>query len=143
MGSLWRLQKLSRRRGKLLARYLRWSIKWRDGLESGQYYDLLRRGFLDNRPDDAEPEVGGLEFYLDAFRELSTCRPAGLDLGAIPFTAVVEYSKVYELEDFDDFFYIIRSMDNTFLKTMDEKSQNKAAEKPKGKDATGKPDKAN
>ncbi len=66
--------------------------------------------------------VEGLDFYLDAFRELSTCRPSGLGLGAIPFTAIVEYSRIYELGDFDDFFYIIRKLDNTWIKLESEKS---------------------
>ncbi len=111
---------------------MKWSHKWRESLESGQYYDLLKKGFLNGRPDDHEPEVGGLGFYLDAFRELSTCRPVGLNLGAIPFTAIFEYSRIYELGDFDDFHYIIRALDDAYLKMVDEQDQKKAAEKPKG-----------
>lgn len=74
----------------------------------------MNRGFIP--AEDTEPDVSGLEFYLDAFRELSTSRPSGLDIGAIPFTAIAEYFRIYELEDFDEFAYIIRRMDNTFLK---------------------------
>lgn len=72
----------------------------------------MRRGFV--KPQDQEPCVEGFEFYLDAFRELSTTRPVGLDIGAIPFTAIADYFRIYELRDFDDFIYIIRRMDYTF-----------------------------
>lgn len=96
---------------------MRWSFKWREQLKSGLYYDLLRRGFL--KPEDIEPCIDGFEFYLDAYRELSTSRPSGLDIQAIPFTAIVEYFTIYKLDDLDDFVYIIRLMDNTFLELND------------------------
>lgn len=38
-----------------------------------------------------------------------------MTVGPIPFTAIVEYSRIYELDDFEDFSYIIRRMDSTFL----------------------------
>lgn len=77
------------------------------------YFDLLSRGFL--KPEDEEPNIEGFEFYIDAFRELSTSRPVGMEISAIPFTAISEYFKIYELQDFDEFLYIIRLMDRTFL----------------------------
>ncbi len=58
-----------------------------------------------------------------------------MGLGAIPFTAIVEYSRVYELGDFDEFFYIIRALDNTFLKICAEKD---SATKPKDVNASRK-----
>lgn len=36
-------------------------------------------------------------------------------LGPIPFTAIVQYSTLYSLEDFDEFRYVIRRMDDFFL----------------------------
>lgn len=93
---------------------MRWNFKWRKELSSGQYYrQLLPRGFV--KPEDQEPFIDGFEFYLDAFRELSSCRPGGLDLQAIPFTAIAQYSSIYELGDFEEFAYVIRAMDNVFL----------------------------
>jgi len=47
--------------------------------------------------------------------ELSTARQSGMGIGPIPFTAIVEYFKIYELEDFDEFAYIIRRLDNVFM----------------------------
>lgn len=110
---------------------MRWTFKWRKELKTGQYYDLLKRGFI--KPEDTEPGIDGFEFYLDAFRELSTSRPSGLEIQSIPFTAIAEYFKIYGLDesDFDEFVFIIRLMDNTFLDLND--SANKAE---KGKNAS-------
>lgn len=88
--------------------------KWRKELQSGVYLEqLLPRGFI--LPEDQEPNIEGLDFYLDAFRDLSSCRPSGLDLQAIPFTAIVEYFRIYELDDFDEFAYLVRRMDTRYL----------------------------
>lgn len=38
-----------------------------------------------------------------------------MSVGPIPFTAIVEYSKIYGVHDFDDFVFVIRRMDNVFL----------------------------
>lgn len=95
---------------------MQWSFKWRKELRSGQYYDLEKRGFI--KPEESEPWVDGFYFYLDAFRELATSRPVGLEISAIPFTAIAEYFRIYELEDiedFEEFAYVIRLLDNKFI----------------------------
>ena len=105
-----------------------WSHKWRESLRTGQYYDLLARGFFENKPEAIEPNVDGLHFYLEAFRELSSCRPGGMDVQAIPFTAVAEYCRVYGIEDFDDFLYIIRQLDSVYLGLVEAESKKKGTE---------------
>ena len=77
-------------------------------------------------PEDHEPDVGPFQFYMDAFYELSSCRINSMSVGPIPFTAIVEYSRLYGVEDVEDFHYIIRQMDNVFLKL--ESSKSKKAE---------------
>lgn len=67
------------------------------------------------KPEDQEPGLTGLEFYRDAFRELATCRPVGMGLQPIPFTAIAEYSKIYKIGDFDEFAHVMRVMDDTLL----------------------------
>jgi hypothetical protein len=114
---------------------LRWSFKWRKELKTGQYYDLVNRGFI--KPADYEPCVDGFEFYLDAFRELSTSRPGGLDLQAIPFTAIAEYFRIYELRDFDEFAHVIRQMDLVFM-DMNNETQKQGREKNDGSRNTDK-----
>lgn len=112
-------------------------LRWREELESGQYHNqLLPLGFI--KPEDQEPEIEGFEFYVDAFRELSTSRPTGLDLGAIPFTAIAEYSRIYELRDFDEFAYVIRSMDRVFLSMNQVKKKANPGTKKEGENAARK-----
>lgn len=77
-----------------------------------------------------EPEISGLRFYVDAFYELSSCRSIGMALGPIPFTAILEYSKIFYDGEFDDFLYFMRVMDREYLKL--------AAEASKPKPQTGK-----
>lgn len=66
------------------------------------------------RSEDIEPNIEPFSWYIEAFNELSTCR-TGLDITPIPFTAIYEYAKIYELDDFDDFLYIIRLIDNFII----------------------------
>lgn len=46
-----------------------------------------------------------------------------MDILPIPFTAVVEYCRVYEVEDFDDFLYIVRSLDDVYLGIVEEENK--------------------
>lgn len=69
-------------------------------------------------------------FFLDAFRELGTCRALGLSPGPIPFTAIAEYSNLMGIEDFDEFLYVIRRMDSAALEALDKATADK---KPRGK----------
>lgn len=91
---------------------------------------LLPRGFV--KPEDQEPGIAGLDFYLDAFRDLGTCRPSGLDLQPIPFTAIVEYSRIYPIDDFDEFAGVVRMMDDCYLQMNRE-----VMEKERGKNGNG------
>jgi hypothetical protein len=43
-----------------------------------------------------------------------------MEIGAIPFTAIAEYFKIYELHDFEEFAYIIRLLDFTFIELNEE-----------------------
>jgi hypothetical protein len=88
---------------------------------------MLERGLL--RPEDMEPPLDPFGFYFDAFQELSSCRQSGFGPGPIPFTAALEYSTLYEIEDRDDFLYLIRVMDNTYLSLEAEKSKKKSGAK--------------
>lgn len=69
------------------------------------------------------PSVEFLGFYINAFTELSTCRSSGMGIGNIPFTAIAEYARIYSVDNFDDFLYFMRVMDNEFLRMTDDKRQ--------------------
>ncbi|OPZ23603.1 MAG: hypothetical protein BWZ03_00449 [bacterium ADurb.BinA186] len=71
----------------------------------------------------------GFDFYISAFNDLATCRNSGLSEGPIPFTAIIEYSKVYDVGDFEEFHYIIKQMDAAYLRAISKKQ--KSAEKGK------------
>jgi len=55
------------------------------------------------------PEISPFAYYILAYKELSTCRN-GMN-PRIPFTAIVDYAKIYEIENFEEFLYLIRRMD--------------------------------
>lgn len=79
------------------------------------------------KPEDIAPDVQGFDFYLDAFRELSTCRAGGFGVTPIPFMAIVEYAKIYGIDEdeFQEFLDIIRRMDSEFIKLENESSKKK------------------
>ena len=60
----------------------------------------------------------GLSMYFTAFWELSTCRQIGMGVGPIPWTAMLDYARYMELdwEQTEDLLYIVRKMDDAFLK---------------------------
>lgn len=65
------------------------------------------------------PVLGaGLELYLEAFWQLHTCRTFGLGMGPIPWTSVVQWGTMQELDhdQMDDLESHISDMDGAFLK---------------------------
>jgi hypothetical protein len=87
------------------------------------YSELKEKGKV--RKGDIIPDVDAFVFYVEAFCELGTCRNSGMDLSPIPFLAIVEYAKLYDVGDVEDFLYIIRCMDNAYLKANSRKRENK------------------
>lgn len=59
-----------------------------------------------------------------------------MSAGPIPFTAVVEYSRIYDVGDFYDFLFFIRQMDEELLKLIDQESKKK--KKKDSSDGVGK-----
>lgn len=49
-------------------------------------------------------------------------------MGPIPFTAIVDYTRLFEIPDIEEFSYVIRRMDQVFLEL---KAQEKPVEKKK------------
>lgn len=58
----------------------------------------------------------GLELFLGAWFDLSSCRTSGLGEGAIPWTQVEEYGRALELEPdtLEDLHHHIRAMEVEF-----------------------------
>lgn len=90
------------------------------------------------KEEDKEPEIGPFIWYFDCFRELSSCRSIGMAVGPIPFTAVVEYSRIYGVEDFEEFLYLIRRMDDKFLELESKKASVNSGSTNSGKNNNSK-----
>jgi hypothetical protein len=92
--------------------------KWRGNVDG--YYALLERGKV--KPDDHAPEgIDYFSFYLDAYNELSTCK-TGMGNGPIPLTAIIEYSKIVDVGNLEDFIYLMRQMDEEVIKVNNRKN---------------------
>lgn len=72
-----------------------------------------------------EPDLApGLGWYLDAFAELGSCRPAGIGgLGPIPWTALDSYARRHGItgEDFESFAVLIAALDAAWLAHIEER----------------------
>jgi hypothetical protein len=68
-----------------------------------------------------------------AFRELGTCRQLGMGVGPIPFTAIVHYSTLYDVDDFEEFLFLIRQMDNCFLDLESKRQKSELGKKSSGR----------
>ena len=87
--------------------------------------ELKRSG--EKLPDEIKnkPELKtDFVFYLDAFFELSTDRPASLGIQPIPFSSIARFCEVYEIPryEFPVFSFIIRSIDSEYMKLQKEKT---------------------
>ena len=58
-------------------------------------------------------------------------------MGPIPFTAIVDYTRLFEIPEFEEFCYVIRRLDQTYLDLNSEDTA-KPVEKEKGKQPSGK-----
>lgn len=78
----------------------------------------MREGLaLPNKIQNA-PELGfGLQLYMGAFLDLNTDRPTGWGPTQIPFSAIMAYADVYQIEgeQREDLLYFVRGMDAAFL----------------------------
>lgn len=55
----------------------------------------------------------------EAFADLSTCRPGGEGVRAIPWTALNEYARAHGIWDAHRFERLIRAMDSEFMASVD------------------------
>jgi hypothetical protein len=69
-----------------------------------------------------------LLFFLNAFFDLETERPISFSVGYIPWSKIIEYSIFYKLDSRqrDRFIFLIREMDNEYVKYQREKEKKDA-----------------
>jgi hypothetical protein len=80
---------------------------------------------IPNKIKNAPELLPGLELFYRAFHKLSTCRPVGMGPGPIPWTAVLAYGTMQELDQlqFEALEYHISRMDGAFLEWIDRKNK--------------------
>jgi hypothetical protein len=91
------------------------------------YHHLQSKGMI-SKPEDIAPNVEPFVFYIEAFHELSSCRPSGWGISPIPFTSIVEYAKIYEVGDFNEFLDIMRIMDAELIRLENDKQKKQGNE---------------
>lgn len=72
------------------------------------------------------PEVPmGLELYLGAFWDLSTCRQYGFGISPIPFTAIMDYAQAYEFSEdqTEDLVYYTKVLDKVYIEQKQRESK--------------------
>lgn len=75
----------------------------------------------------------GLEFYFQAFFEISGDRPIGFGMGPIPYLSLHQYARLNGIdneEDLEDFIYFLREMDQEFLAYNQEEAARKSKTTP-------------
>ena len=50
-----------------------------------------------------------------------------MGVGPIPFSSIYEYATIYEVEDFEEFRFVIRQMDDAYLEEQAKKNDTKAS----------------
>lgn len=108
-------------------------------LEQGDHeQEIIKQCFQAKKPlpkriQNAPDLWLGLDLYLDGFWDLDTCRPTdGSGLNPIPWYAIRKWIREYELdeEQAESFEYIIRRLDNKYLKKKVEIAQRKTPPPP-------------
>jgi hypothetical protein len=102
--------------------------KWKDS-KPGYYEALLAAGKI-TKKENIEPDIGPFVYYFECFRELATSRNNGMEAGPIPWDKIVEYYRVFidpkttfrGDQDFEDFYYYIRIIDDTTLRLHNKKA---------------------
>ena len=89
------------------------------GVEEFIVKAALKRGErIPDRIANAPQLMDGLDLYWEAFMDLTTDRPSGFGVGAIPWSAIKRWADHYEIggEDFDYLVTYIRAMDGAYMK---------------------------
>ena len=65
-----------------------------------------------------------LEWVYGAFWTLSNSRPTSMGgVGSIPFQAADRYAERFEVDDFNEFWVLIRALDDVFVREMRRRSE--------------------
>ena len=98
-------------------------------------------GPLPERIRNAPELFLGLELYLMAFMELTSCRGLGYGaMGPIPWMAIQRYCEVHDIqgEQREDLFYFVQKMDKAYMDWQRDKAKQQAEQQARNAKAAGK-----
>jgi hypothetical protein len=80
---------------------------------------------MPDRIANAPDLEAGLDLFIQAFFDLDTERSHGFALTAIPYTSILNYARLHELDDetTQDMLFLIRRMDNAHLARLEKKTK--------------------
>lgn len=61
----------------------------------------------------------------------------GMSVGPIPVSEILKFCEHFDIEDSEDYLYIIQAMDNTYLDMVAEKQAKESASSSSGKTVRG------
>lgn len=70
--------------------------------------------------------------YIQDFYRLSSSRQIGMPVGPIPVSEILKFCEHFNIEDSDDYLYIIQAMDNAYLDMVAEKQAKDSATNTSG-----------
>lgn len=88
---------------------------------------MSRRGLPPKFAEIDEKTEPWMPFFLEAFFELTTERPGGMGMMAIPWSKIRQFAEAhgFDGESLSDFHHIIRLMDDHFMAVMNKKHRGK------------------
>jgi len=103
------------------------------------FYNLEKEGNHIKALDEKPKLYEDLESVFEAFKILSSTRPVGMSIGAIPLTEISAYMKMFGIDGYQEkkrFLKQIQILDAVYLKHSAKQSNKKAA-KPEVKKKNG------
>jgi hypothetical protein len=109
-------------------------------LEKNLITQSIRSGMpLPDKIKNAPVLLLGLDFFFKTWVELGSCRSVGMDEGPIPWTVIRTYCNEYDIlgELREDTFYLVRSIDNAYLRWKKDKAKKQRLSEQAGKKKRG------
>ena len=82
------------------------------GVEEDAIEEYIERSSGNQPPPDLDEDNAE---YLIAFHQLSPSRPVGFGMGAIPVSEIHAYCDLFDVDEVETFFYLIRALDAVYL----------------------------
>lgn len=99
---------------------MRWQLSWGDKYDKlvATVKDVHEKPFV----KDAITLTTVQQIYAEAFLDLNNSRQVGMGISPIPFSELKAYIKLYKINDYEEFIWIITHLDNEYVKIQNDKS---------------------